>query len=112
MKNKEPFELFKYIIEQETKDGKEFVLMMHNSTTIFPPIKKKIQLNDEKDEIIMTVHDNPQPSFPFTTILKKEGNGNNGIIPNEILEGELFESLNEEGYLLKYKDELNQQKLL
>ena len=117
METTKAFDLFKYIIEQETKDGKEFNLPIHNSTFVFKPIKKNIRLNDAKDEIIMTVCDVPDSmpkealsTFPYTAVLKKEGN--DGPSPIEVLVGTLFESLDAEGYLLKYKDELKQRQLL
>lgn len=104
------FELFKYIIEQETKDNKEFNLLIHNSTVVFKPIKKNIRLNEAKDEIIMTVCESPYPTFPYTVVLKKEGH--EGPSPRYVLVGTLFESLDAEGYLLKYKDELKQRQLI
>lgn len=117
METAKAFDLFKYIIEQETKDGKEFNLPIHNSTFVFKPIKKNIRLNDAKDEIIMTACEVSDfitkeliSTYPFTVVLKKEGN--DGPSPRYVLEGTLFESLDAEGYLLKYKDELKQRQLL
>lgn len=117
METNKTFELFKYIIEEETKNNREFNLPIHNSTFVFKPIKKNIRLNDAKDEIIMTVCDTPdfttkemKSTFPYTVVLKKEGN--DGPSPRYVLEGTLFESLDAEGYLVKYKDELKRRQLL